>query len=85
MLRPRASQLLTRLSWVRQTPLGDPVEPEVYWISARSSGALDTGSTSVPPPAACPAYTTPGSKSEDFSRSRNAPICSRYISSMTIA
>ena len=43
MLRNSTSQLLIRLSCVRQTPFGDPVDPDVYWIRARSSGEHGSG------------------------------------------
>ena len=35
---PMARMLASRLAWVSTTPFGLPVLPEVYWISAGSSG-----------------------------------------------
>jgi hypothetical protein len=33
---PLARMLASRFSWVSSTPLGAPVLPEVYWMSAAS-------------------------------------------------
>jgi hypothetical protein len=39
-----ASALATKLRWVIRTALGEPVDPEVSWSSARSSSPVSTGS-----------------------------------------
>ena len=41
---PQARMLASRLPWLSATPLGSPVEPEVYWISARLPGPGAGGS-----------------------------------------
>ena len=43
-----ARMLASRLAWLRVTPLGSPVLPEVYWMKAIASPSLQTGSSSVP-------------------------------------
>ncbi len=40
MARAMSSRLCRRLAWLSITPFGLPVEPEVYWRKARSSGVM---------------------------------------------
>src|ERR1700683_3942904 len=41
MVLPMARMLARRLACVRMTPLGSPVEPEVYWRKAMSEGMAE--------------------------------------------
>ena len=45
--RTAASRLSIRLPWLTMTPLGFPVEPDVYCSSARSAGSGEAPSTAI--------------------------------------
>ena len=42
------AMLAHRLRWVSSTPLGSPVEPDEYWMKARSSGRAGRGCPGAP-------------------------------------
>ena len=46
MASPIARMLARTLAWVRRTPLGSPVLPDVYWMSAGSPAASRSGGRS---------------------------------------
>src|SRR3972149_729893 len=46
MASPIARMLARMLAWVRRTPLGSPVLPDVYWMSAGSPAASRSGGRS---------------------------------------
>ena len=66
-----ASSFAMRLPWVTTTPLGRPVDPEVYWRNARSSGrgAAPSHSFDAPSASSRQSHVGPGRASESAGRS----------------
>ena len=80
-------ELCARLPWLTFTPLGRPVEPEVYWRKARSDGSGSRGfqsSSSGAANASVPSHST--SRARDAapragsSRSRTRPSSGESVS-----